>query len=103
MGSYLRPVELSEALTALAARPRVILAGGTDYFPARVGRPVDDDVLDITAISELKAIAPSAQGWRIPALATWSDVMTADLPPLFDGLKLAAGCIDLDRQFGAAN
>jgi CO/xanthine dehydrogenase FAD-binding subunit len=90
MGSYLRPVELDDALAALAARPRVVLAGGTDYYPARVGRPVDDDVLDITGLSSLRAIAQAGGLWRIPALATWSDVIAADLPPLFDGLKLAA-------------
>jgi CO/xanthine dehydrogenase FAD-binding subunit len=90
MGSYLRPAELTEALAALAARPRVILAGGTDYYPARVGRPTDDDILDITALSALKAIARTDGAWRIPALATWSDVIAANLPPLFDGLKLAA-------------
>jgi CO/xanthine dehydrogenase FAD-binding subunit len=93
MGSYLRPVELDEALTALAARPRVVLAGGTDYYPARVGRPVDDDVLDITGLSSLQAIAQRDGSWRIPALATWSDVIAADLPPLFDGLKLAARAV----------
>jgi CO/xanthine dehydrogenase FAD-binding subunit len=90
MGSYLRPAELTEALAALAARPRVVLAGGTDYYPARVGRPTDDDVLDITGLSSLRTIARADGAWRIPALATWSDVIAADLPPLFDGLKLAA-------------
>lgn len=90
MGSYLRPGELDEALAALAARPRVVLAGGTDYYPARVGRPIDDDILDITGLSELKAIVLGDGAWRIPALATWSDLIAAELPPLFDGLKLAA-------------
>jgi CO/xanthine dehydrogenase FAD-binding subunit len=90
MGSYLRPVKLDEALAALALRPRVILAGGTDYYPARVGRPVDDDVLDITGLSALKRIAETDGAWRIPALATWTDVIEAKLPPVFDGLKLAA-------------
>ena len=90
MGSYLRPVELTEALAALAARPRVILAGGTDYYPARVGRPGDDVVFDITSICSLCAIAREDGAWRIPALATWSDLIAADLPPLFDGLKRAA-------------
>ena len=90
MGSYLRPAELDEALAALAARPRVILAGGTDYYPARVGRPVDDDVLDITGLSALRRIAETDGFWRIPALVTWSDLIAAKLPGLFDGLKLAA-------------
>ncbi len=90
MGSYLRPVEVDEALAALAAGPRIVLAGGTDYYPARVGRPLDDDVLDITALAGLRGIADAGDHWRIPALVTWSELIAADLPPLFDGLKLAA-------------
>lgn len=90
MASYLRPAQLTEALAALAERPRVVLAGGTDYYPARVGRPLDDDVLDITGLTGLRRIAEDDKGWRIPALATWTDIVEAELPPLFDGLKLAA-------------
>ena len=45
MGVYLRPRRLEEALSALA-RPHTVLAGGTDFYPARVGRAVDEDVLD---------------------------------------------------------
>jgi CO/xanthine dehydrogenase FAD-binding subunit len=90
MGSYLRPTELDEALAALAARPLIVLAGGTDYYPARVGKPLDDDLLDITGLSSLRRIADEGAHWRIPALVTWSDVIAAPLPPLFDGLKLAA-------------
>jgi len=90
MGSYLRPAELTEALAALAAGPRVILAGGTDYYPARVGQPLDDDLLDITALPDLRRIADERTHWRIPALATWTDLLETPLPALFDGLKLAA-------------
>ncbi len=90
MASYLRPTELDAALDALAARPRVVLAGGTDYFPARVGRPLDDDVLDITALPGLRRIEETEDGWRIPALATWTDHVETRLPPWFDGLKAAA-------------
>lgn len=90
MGSYLRPTELAEALAALAAGSRTILAGGTDYYPARVGQPIDDDVLDITALPDLRRIAADDTHWRIPALATWTDLLESPLPPAFDGLKLAA-------------
>jgi CO/xanthine dehydrogenase FAD-binding subunit len=90
MGSYLRPTELTEALAALAAGPRVILAGGTDYYPARVGQPLDDDLLDITALPDLRRIADEGAHWRIPALTTWTDLLETPLPPLFDGLKRAA-------------
>jgi len=90
VGSYLRPTELKEALAALAAGPRIILAGGTDYYPARVGQPLDDDLLDITALTDMRRIADEGPHWRIPALATWTDLLEAPLPPVFDGLKRAA-------------
>jgi CO/xanthine dehydrogenase FAD-binding subunit len=89
MAEYLRPDSLSEALVALS-RPRTVLAGGTDFYPARVGRAIDDDVLDITAIASLRGISSSKAGWRLGATTTWSELLDADLPPLFDGLKQAA-------------
>lgn len=90
MAGYLRPVRLNEALTALAAAPRVVVAGGTDYYPAHVGRPLDDDVLDISGLDELRQIRDAGDLWRIPALATWTEIIETALPPYFDGLKLAA-------------
>ena len=78
MGSYLRPVELDEALAALAARPRVVLAGGTDYYPARVSRPVDDDVLDITWLSSLRAIARRAESPVISRISSSTERPTRD-------------------------
>lgn len=90
MGSYLRPRTIDDALAELAAGPRILLAGGTDYYPARVGRPLDDDILDITAVNGLAGIADAGDHWRIGALARWSDLSHTDLPPAFDGLKAAA-------------
>ena len=90
MASYLRPSELDAALAALNEAPRAIVAGGTDYYPARVGKPLDDDVLDITGIAALRGIAERADHFRIGALATWSELIAAALPPCFDGLKRAA-------------
>jgi CO/xanthine dehydrogenase FAD-binding subunit len=89
MGAYLRPRRLEDALTALA-RPHVVLAGGTDFYPARVGRAIDEDVLDIGGIAVLRGISADASGWRLGATTTWSELLEADLPPLFDGLKQAA-------------
>jgi len=94
MGSYLRPVSLEDALAALAAGPRAVLAGGTDHYPARVGQPFDEDVLDITAIPDLAGVRAANSDIRIGALARWADVATANLPPAFDGLRSAA------RQIG---
>ncbi|MGE0422945.1 MAG: xanthine dehydrogenase family protein subunit M [Reyranellaceae bacterium] len=96
MAAYLRPTSIDAALQALADRKLTVLAGGTDFYPARVGRPLDDDVLDITAIEGLRGIAEAGDHWRIGATTTWSDVAASDAPPLFDGLKRAA------REVGGA-
>ena len=93
MADYLRPTSLDEALAALAERPWTMLAGGTDVYPAAVGRPITDDVLDVTALASLRAITAADGLVRIPALATWTDVVRADLPAAFDGLKAAARSI----------
>jgi CO/xanthine dehydrogenase FAD-binding subunit len=74
----------------LADGPRTILAGGTDFYPARVERPVAEDVLDITGIAALRGIAETADEVRIGAGVTWTQLVEAELPPCFDGLKQAA-------------
>ncbi|MDA1100083.1 MAG: FAD binding domain-containing protein [Proteobacteria bacterium] len=90
MASYFRPTDLSHALAALAEQKLSVIAGATDYFPAQVGRISDHDILDLSAIEALTGIAPQGPYWRIGAMATWRDLMDADLPPCFDGLKAAA-------------
>jgi CO/xanthine dehydrogenase FAD-binding subunit len=98
MGTYLRPTDLPEALAALAAgvaegRPKVVIAGATDHYPARVGRVVDEDILDASGLAGRRAIEHRDGGWLIPAGATWTDVAEAELPPLFDGLRRAARAV----------
>ena len=98
MGTYLRPGGLDEALDALAAgvrggRPPVVVAGATDHFPARVGRVVDEDVVDVSGLEDARAVRRRGAGWLIPSGATWTDIAEGDLPPLFDGLRLAARAI----------
>lgn len=90
MGLYLRPTDLSAALAELAARPRTIVAGGTDFYPARLGRPLDTDILDITGIAALRGIRDEGDHWRLGATTTWTDVLEAALPACFDALKQAA-------------
>jgi len=98
VAAYLRPTRLDEALDALARGgpggvPWTVVAGATDHYPARVGRLPDEDVLDVTAIVGLRDIAEVHGGWWIGALATWTDLAEASLPPLFDGLRQAAVAI----------
>ena len=90
MTSYLRPTALSDALSALAEGGRTIVAGGTDFYPARVGRPLDEKILDVTAIDGLRAIENKGDHYLIGATATWTDLIRADLPDWFRAMKLAA-------------
>ncbi|HEY4188872.1 MAG TPA: FAD binding domain-containing protein [Candidatus Limnocylindrales bacterium] len=90
---YLRPDRLEDALAILASEPRLILAGGTDVYPASASRPLDRPVLDITALPGLRRVVDDGDAWLIPALTTWTDVAEASLPPAFDGLRMAARTI----------
>ena len=73
MGEYLRPTSVEAALRALGTANLTIIAGGTDIYPARVGRTFADDVLDLSAITGLGGIEEGPDGWRIGARATWSE------------------------------
>ena len=92
MSQYLRPTRLTEAFSALSSKPYVVLAGGTDFYPARVGQLIEEDVLDISRIEDLRGIREVADAdyWHIGALVTWSELIQAALPECFAGLKLAA-------------
>ncbi|THH39166.1 xanthine dehydrogenase family protein subunit M [Aliishimia ponticola] len=86
------PTRLDEALGVLADRPASILAGGTDYYPARGRQPEPRDLLDISRVEGLRGIRalPDGNGWHIGAATTWSDIAAADLPSAFAGLQSAA-------------
>ena len=90
MVAYYRPGRLSEALAMLADAPMTVAAGCTDLFPATERRALSGTVLDLTAIAGLRGIAATADGLRIGACTTWTDLLAADLPPAFDMLKQAA-------------
>jgi CO/xanthine dehydrogenase FAD-binding subunit len=96
LASYFRPQTLPDALAALAAGPRTLLAGGTDHYPARATFEPDEDILDLTALPDISRITRERDHWRLPALLTWTGLIEADLPPLFDGLRTAA------RQVGGS-
>ena len=81
MQSYERPTRLEEALQALDAQEWLMLAGGTDVYPAHVGKALERPVLDLTALSALRGITQDEAGIHIGALTTWTDIVLADLPP----------------------
>jgi CO/xanthine dehydrogenase FAD-binding subunit len=90
MTSYVRAHSVEEALEHLSRAPWRIVAGGTDVYPALVDRPLREPVLDLSGVSALRGITRHDDGFRIGALTTWTDVIRAELPAWFDGLKLAA-------------
>jgi CO/xanthine dehydrogenase FAD-binding subunit len=90
MGTYLRPLDLEETLAALAAMPLTILAGGTDFYPAHVGKPVLENILDVTRILSLRGVTETDNAWRIGSTTTWTDLVRLPLPDYFLALKLAA-------------
>lgn len=85
---YLAPTNPEEALRLLAGDAPKIVAGCTDYLAQQGAR--DETLLDVTGIAGLRGITRAASGWRIGGATTWSDIVRADLPPAFDGLKRAA-------------
>ena len=87
MDQYHCPTNLPEALAALAAGPRIVMAGGTDVMPVGVDRPV----LDITALPGLRGLHRHDDHWFLPCLTTWADIAAATaLPPGLAGLAEAA-------------
>jgi CO/xanthine dehydrogenase FAD-binding subunit len=77
-------------MDVLASSGGKILAGGTDFFPARVDRPILEPIVDISAITELKGISVVPDHVRIGGLTTWSELIRTPLPRCFDSLKAAA-------------
>ncbi len=98
--SYLRPRTIESALRILAGRDHLVVAGGTDVYPALVGQPVPDAVLDITSVGGLRGVDTvdgiDGRWLRIGATTTWTDLIDGPLPPGFAALADAA------RQVGAA-
>lgn len=90
MGDYFRPHNLSELNELLKNNTLTVIAGGTDFYPARVGKALDENILDITAVPELSGVQKTDDGWSIGAATRWSEIVGSDLPPQFDGLKAAA-------------
>ena len=94
--SYVAPATLEEALSVLGRGGARVIAGGTDWFPAQGRTPLRETLLDVTRVAGLRGIERAENGWRIGAATTWSDVVRADLPGAFDGLRAAA------REVGSA-
>lgn len=94
---YHRPTTLTDALALADSEPDLtIVAGATDVYPAwtsaiaKGAAKPRGPVLDISRVVELYGIADRGDHWWLGATTTWSEIATADLPPLFNGLRAAA-------------
>ncbi len=85
-----QPPTLAEALRLMALGVALPLAGGTDIYPAHVGRALPVPLIDLTRIRMLRGIRAEPEGWCFGATTTWADVLRAELPACFDALKQAA-------------
>lgn len=88
--SYHRPERLEAALARRAQGPCRVLGGGTDLFTLTDRPELSGEVLDVTAVAEMRGMEAGPQGVRLGGAATWTEVARADLPPAFDGLRAAA-------------
>jgi CO/xanthine dehydrogenase FAD-binding subunit len=90
---YAAPTRLADALEFVAGGARVPVAGGTDFYPVRVGRPNADSVLDLTGLEELRGIDVGEAGVRIGATTTWAEIAAASLPEPMQALQQAAAVV----------
>ena len=87
---FLQPRTLQEAVELFAAHGGMLVAGGTDVFPAQGERPPPETVIDLSRVADLKGIRVAGDHVRIAGGVTWSELIAADLPRAFDGLKAAS-------------
>ena len=87
---YLKPKTLNEAISVLASSGGQILAGGTDFFPALGERLPRSNIVDISALEEIRGISTDEHNIRIGGLTTWTELIRTPLPRCFDALKAAA-------------
>ena len=89
------PSNLNEALTILREPELMVVAGGTDYFPALKQRKKHHKILNLFNVREMNKVTSESGGLRIGASVTWSEIIKLQLPAAFNALKVAA------RQVGS--
>ena len=87
---FSRPATCVEAVRILAADGGLLIAGGTDVFPALVDRSKPAKLIDLSGCADLKGITITERNTRIAGGVTWSEIARADLPIGLRGLKAAA-------------
>jgi len=89
--NYQSPKTVSEAVACLANDKWTVLSGGTDFYPRLAEQQPVGNILDVSQLLGLRDINKREDGsWSIGACVTWTDIIQANLPKAFDGLKAAA-------------
>ncbi|MFB0493726.1 CO/xanthine dehydrogenase FAD-binding subunit [Methylobacterium sp. OAE515] len=89
--TYHRPKSIAAALDLMSCTQTKVVAGGTAINAGRIGHIENKQLVDISGLLDSRLITRTSQGWRIPMLTTWSDVLAArHLPQHMYGLKSAA-------------
>ncbi|MEO9898894.1 MAG: FAD binding domain-containing protein [Paracoccaceae bacterium] len=83
------PTELDDAFALLKTHDLAIVAGGTDYFPARGRAPLTQNILDLSRLRQLQRLDMSETHLEIGAGVTWTKLINAKLPKAFLGLQAA--------------
>ncbi|MCX8572332.1 FAD binding domain-containing protein [Aminobacter sp. MET-1] len=95
MTRYARPKTLDEALALLDEGAWRVVAGATDFYPALGSKPLQEDILDINGLAELRGLRENPGHIVIGARTSWTDIHDTELPPAFAALQQAA------REIGA--
>jgi CO/xanthine dehydrogenase FAD-binding subunit len=73
---YERPTSLLNALSLLN-QGFLPIAGGTDYYPSKVGKPLVDNLLDLSAVADFdRVVSEGEAGLSLSALTTWRRCQT---------------------------
>ncbi|MCW5679945.1 MAG: FAD binding domain-containing protein [Xanthobacteraceae bacterium] len=88
---YRRAVDIKDAISLRQQMGYPFVAGGTDIYPAIENGARFSGLIDVSRVEALRGkVRQEGDAWVIPALASWTDIVDTDLPPLFDSLKQAA-------------
>jgi len=88
--TYHSPTSLASALDIAGLAGSRVVAGGTDLYPSAKQGIRPKHFLDVSRVGGLGNIGITDAEIRIGATASWTQIIQADLPPAFDGLKQAA-------------
>ncbi|MGE0604117.1 MAG: xanthine dehydrogenase family protein subunit M [Xanthobacteraceae bacterium] len=88
---YRRAADLQDAVRLRQSMGYPFVAGGTDIYPSIENGARFPGLIDVSKVEALRGeIRREGGEWIIPAMATWSEIIAAKLPPQFDALKQAA-------------